>query len=185
MDSSVLLSLVGVAVVLSIIFLMGLCLNCKGNSQPKFISQQYPQTSIPSPLVDTRRSPSHSFDCESQTEYVNQEDNCEGPEIGYEVPPDKNQDYPDYLDVLPDDTHVSQQSIASSANSGQNYENVHNDEDNDPDSDSQEYINVAPEKMGLHFHTPIIIGSFESRSSEGQDSLDYVNAEAVGMNHMC
>ncbi|XP_036446288.1 linker for activation of T-cells family member 1 isoform X2 [Colossoma macropomum] len=199
MDSSTLLSLVGAALVLSIILLASICLHCKGNSQSKYISQDYQQSShgnhgfalvrsytenplpntlptqnslpiITSPMADPRRSSAcPSFDY-----------NNEDPGNGYEAPPDKNQDYPDYLDVLPDDPHVSQNSLASSANSGQNYENVNEDtgiDDDDDDSDSQQYINVAPENTGSRlgsFQTPI--GSLGSCSSDGQGSSDYVNA---------
>ncbi|XP_072549667.1 linker for activation of T-cells family member 1 isoform X2 [Salminus brasiliensis] len=225
MDSTTLLSVVGGVLVLSIIILTSLCLHCKGSSQTKYITQSYQQpsqlnqgftvirphaenpltTTLPtqtslhqhvnSPLIsDPRRSSA----CPSSTgsDYVNQNTDNNSP--GYELPPEKNQDYPDYLDVLPDDTHLSQQSLASSANSGQNYENVpessnvlrdvydfDEDDDDDDDDDGEQYINVKPGPELLQyqfkdFQTPV--GSYGS--SDGHDSSDYVNAPNQVISHL-
>ncbi|XP_035384054.1 linker for activation of T-cells family member 1 [Electrophorus electricus] len=203
MDSTTVCTVVGGLLVLSVIILTSLCLYCKGNSQQKKITQPYnphpnqmnhgttftvirPFTDnacsntlspvdqphfITSPSVhgSNRRSPCPSPDG-SQSDYVNEEDGN-----GYELPPDSDKNN-DYLDVLPDETRVSQPSLASSTNSGQNYENVRPEEksiSDDDDSDSQQYMNVKDNKEIIS-QTPI--GSFGSCSSDGQDSSDYVNA---------
>ncbi|KAF7697980.1 hypothetical protein HF521_004490 [Silurus meridionalis] len=122
-------------------------------------------------MPDTRRiSACPSSDGGSQSDYINQ--NVDNDAASYEQPPEKTQDYPDYLDVLPDDQNLSQQNLASSLNSGQSYQNIEND-DNDDDSDSQHYINVSEDREPVH-ETPI--GSYGSCSSDGQGSSDYVNA---------
>ncbi|XP_066498747.1 linker for activation of T-cells family member 1 [Hoplias malabaricus] len=212
MDSTAVLSVVGTAVILSIIILTTLCLNCKGNSQTKFITQHYPpsdlnpgftvvrtygenmsgslitptspQVLIPS-MADPRRISVCPSDGESQTDYVNQEGE-EKNENGYEFPPDKNQEMPDYLDVLPDDTCQSLPSLASSANSGQNYENVIEKPESDEeesDTESQEYINVDCKGPGIL--TPgLIVGSYDSNSSDNPDGSDYVNAPNQGNLHL-
>ncbi|KAK3552601.1 hypothetical protein QTP86_017927 [Hemibagrus guttatus] len=122
-------------------------------------------------MPDARRiSACPSSDGGSQSDYINQ--NVDNDAVSYEQPPEKTVDYPDYLDVLPDDQNMSQQNLASSLNSGQSYQNVEND-DNDDDSDSQHYINVNEDRVPAA-DTPI--GSFGSYSSDGQGSSDYVNA---------
>ncbi|XP_017310379.1 linker for activation of T-cells family member 1 isoform X3 [Ictalurus punctatus] len=210
MDSTALLTVVCVAVVVLLIFLTGLCLNCKGNSQPTYIRQQHEprnsyapgqgftvfrhverpsftvvpvqpsQHQLTSPsMPDTRRiSSCPSSDGGSQSDYINQ--HVENDAESYEPPPEKTPDYPDYLDVLPDDQNVSQQNLASSLNSGQSYQNIEND-DNDDDSDSQHYINVNEDREPA---TETPVGSLESCSSDGQGSSDYVNAPKQINYHM-
>ncbi|XP_017310371.1 linker for activation of T-cells family member 1 isoform X2 [Ictalurus punctatus] len=216
MDSTALLTVVCVAVVVLLIFLTGLCLNCKGNSQPSKIRNkgctqsrsfnhlkhntqgqgftvfrherpsftvvpvQPSQHQLTSPsMPDTRRiSSCPSSDGGSQSDYINQ--HVENDAESYEPPPEKTPDYPDYLDVLPDDQNVSQQNLASSLNSGQSYQNIEND-DNDDDSDSQHYINVNEDREPA---TETPVGSLESCSSDGQGSSDYVNAPKQINYHM-
>ncbi|GAA6100668.1 linker for activation of T-cells family member 1 isoform X2 [Tachysurus ichikawai] len=179
MESPALLIVVGVAVVVLLITLIGLCVNCKGNSQPNveppsFVApvQHSQHQLITSPsMPDSRRiSACRSSDGGSQSDYINQ--NVDNDAVSYEQPPEKALDFPDYLDVLPDDQNVSQLNLASSLNSGQSYQNIVND-DNDDDSDSQHYINVN-EDRGPATETPV--GSLGSYSSDGQGSSDYVNA---------
>ncbi|XP_060748920.1 linker for activation of T-cells family member 1 isoform X1 [Tachysurus vachellii] len=211
MDSPALLIVVGVAVAVMLIILIGLCVNCKGNSQPIYIRQRQDQdpsasshNTLPSnrnpgftvvrsyvepssfvapvqhsqhqlitspSMPDARRiSACQSSDGGSQSDYINQ--NVDNDAVSYEQPPEKALDFPDYLDVLPDDQNVSQQNLTSSVNSGQSYQNIAND-DNDDDSDSQHYINVN-EDRGPATETPV--GSLGSCSSDGQGSSDYVNA---------
>ncbi|XP_062840872.1 linker for activation of T-cells family member 1 [Trichomycterus rosablanca] len=213
MDATTPLTVVGGAVFVLIILLTGLCLNCKGSGQRKYIRQQQhdPRNSFPSvqgftivrPYTENHSfttlpiqtyqqqlirpvSPCPSSDAESQSDYINQNVDKNG--SSYEQPPEKNSDFPDYLDVLPDDQNVSQLNLASSLNSGQSYQNIetddnngddngnNNDDDGDNDSDSQHYINVKKEE------TPV--GSFQSSSSDGQGSSDYVNAPKQVTIHM-
>lgn len=130
-------------------------------------------------MPDTRRiSSCPSSDGGSQSDYINQ--HVENDAESYEPPPEKTPDYPDYLDVLPDDQNVSQQNLASSLNSGQSYQNIEND-DNDDDSDSQHYINVNEDREPA---TETPVGSLESCSSDGQGSSDYVNAPKQINYHM-
>ncbi|MCJ8739220.1 hypothetical protein PDJAM_G00044650 [Pangasius djambal] len=128
---------------------------------------------ITSPLMtDARRSSAcPSSDGGSQSDYINQ-NVVHNDAVSYEQPPEKTPDYPDYLDVLPDDQNVSQQNLASSLNSGQSYQNIEND-DNDDDSDSQHYINVNEDREPA---TETPVGSLGSCSSDDQGSSDYVNA---------
>ncbi|KAM9457407.1 uncharacterized protein Hap1MRO34_018613 [Clarias gariepinus] len=205
MDSTALLTVVCVAVVVLFIILTGLCLNCKGNSQPTYIRQQHdPRNSYPSnqgfvlvrpyteppsltivpvqpsqhhlitspSMTDARRiSACRSSDGGSQSDYINQ--NVDNDAVSYEQPPEKTPDYPDYLDVLPDDQNISQQNLASSLNSGQSYQNIENDDnDDDDDSDSQHYINVNEDRE------PAIETPIGSCSSDDQGSSDYVNVNA-------
>ncbi|KAG9264439.1 protein OVEREXPRESSOR OF CATIONIC PEROXIDASE 3-like isoform X1 [Astyanax mexicanus] len=161
---------------------------------------------VTSPLLpDPRRhsacpSSNGEFTTNTLKKLVYEDDDFDdGP--GYEIPPEKNQDDPEYLDVLPDDPHQSQHSLASSANSGQNYENVteihvlprdgdvyvvgdedddDDNDDDDDDDDDQQYINVH--QPNIDFQTPV--GSYGS--SDGHDSSDYVNAPVqMEMSRFC
>ncbi|KAK1799397.1 hypothetical protein P4O66_007622 [Electrophorus voltai] len=210
MDSTTVCTVVGGLLVLSVIILTSLCLYCKGNSQQKKITQPYnphPNQisyyltfSISSIVTDNACS--NTLSPVDQPQFItspsvhgsNRRSPCPSPDgerliicfvvsledgNGYELPPDSDKNN-DYLDVLPDEIRVSQPSLASSTNSGQNYENVRPEEksiSDDDDSDSQQYMNVKDNKEIIS-QTPI--GSFGSCSSDGQDSSDYVNAPQQG-----
>ncbi|XP_051571884.1 linker for activation of T-cells family member 1 isoform X2 [Myxocyprinus asiaticus] len=199
MDSTALLSVVGGALLLSIIFVTSLCVDCWGRKQPTSIHQrssdsspEYNSTSgfmdaphldhhrfqtMPYPLPNSLSSP--SITVEKRPSYPPSETGSQASYVNQNDEPFQPTDEPDnYITVIPDCP-----SRTSSQSSGANYINIVKEDGNesacdecdnrDDDSDSGDYENLKDNlnNPDLGHQTPAVsFGSIDSSS-------DYVNTD--------
>ncbi|XP_073697952.1 linker for activation of T-cells family member 1 isoform X2 [Garra rufa] len=199
MDSTALLSVVGGAFLLSIIIVASLCTYCWGYKQPTSIPQRpsdseyhsasgfglrhpvstyaphtdhirigpYSQPNLPnSPSIHKVPScpPSETG---SQASYVNQKESDNGQDVQHPS---------EYITVLPDSPipqpHSQAPSRASSLSSGEQYINVQEMDESDPDIPDYENLENSPSHKKENYSL-----SRGSQSSDERDSCDYVNTD--------
>ncbi|XP_073669998.1 linker for activation of T-cells family member 1 isoform X1 [Paramisgurnus dabryanus] len=193
MDSTVLLSVVGGALLLSIIFVTGLCINCFRSKQPTTISQRSSDSSPehPTPGFVVRHPQStyasypdhnrinyqttqlpHSLSSPSFSSAV-KSPSCPPSETGSQASYVNQSDREDEQYQQPtdetDNNYITvipdSQSKASSHSSGENYINVGDVED-ESDKDDNDYINLQNSPLAQ---------SYDSKNSDDRGSSDYVN----------
>ncbi|XP_060757796.1 linker for activation of T-cells family member 1 isoform X2 [Neoarius graeffei] len=204
MDSTALLTVVCVAVVVLFIFLIGLCLNCNGNNQPTYIRQQHDPRNSYAPNFTVVRSyaepPSFAIvpvqplqhqlitspsmpDARRISDRPSSDGGSQSDYINqnethyaasYEQSPEKTPDYPDYLDVLPNDQN-DQNDQHKLGSSLNSGQSYQNIEKDDNDDDSDSQHYINVNEDGKHsLGTPV--GSFDGFSSDDNGSSEYVNA---------